>query len=58
MKYGFYSKQDLNREIITQGIYQSMAQAEREFSIKKNLDIDTFLSLYEVVQLQQTIYGK
>jgi hypothetical protein len=58
MKYGFYSKQDPNREIIIQGIYQSMAQAEREFSIKKNLDIDTFLSLYEVVQLQQTIYGK
>lgn len=51
MKYGFYNKQDHNKEIITQGIYASMVQAERDFSIKKNLDIDTFLSLYEVVQL-------
>ena len=52
MKYGFYSKQDPSREIITQTVYKNMAQAERDFALKKNMHIDTFLQLYEVVQIQ------
>ncbi len=50
-KYGFYSKQDHTKEIISQAKYVNMVQAERDFSIKKNLDIDTFLKLYEVVEI-------
>jgi hypothetical protein len=50
-KYGFHSKQDHTKEVISQAKFENMAQAEREFSIKKNLDIDTFLKLYEVVQI-------
>ena len=50
-KYGFYSKQDPTREMISQTKFETMSQAEREFSIKKNLDIDTFLKLYEVVEI-------
>jgi len=50
-KYGFYSKQDHTKEIISQAKYVNMVQAERDFSIKKNLDMDTFLKLYEVVEI-------
>jgi hypothetical protein len=52
MKYGFYSKQDVTREIVTQAIYENMVQAERDFALRKNLDMDTFLKLYEVVQIR------
>lgn len=52
MKYGFYSKQDPTREIITQALYTSIVQAERDFAYKKNMHIDTFLKLYEIVQIQ------
>lgn len=52
MKYGFYSKQDPTREIITQATYVSIVQAERDFAYKKNMHIDTFLKLYEIVQIQ------
>ena len=50
-KYGFYSKQDHTKEIISQAKYVNMVQAERDFSIKKKLDMDTFLKLYEVVEI-------
>lgn len=50
-KYGFYSKQDHTKEFISQAKYPNMVQAERDFSIKKNLDMDTFLKLYEVVEI-------
>jgi hypothetical protein len=50
-KYGFYSKQDYTKEIMSQMRCENLAQAERDFSIKKNLDMDTFLKLYEVVEI-------
>lgn len=52
MKYGFYSKKDQTKEFITQAAYTSKQQAERDFAYKKNMHIDTFLDLYEVVQIQ------
>jgi len=52
MKYGFYSKQDPTKEIITQAAYTSAMQAWRDFAFKKDMDVDTFLKLYEVVQIQ------
>lgn len=52
MKYGYYSKEDPTREIITQAAYTSMVQAERDFAYRKDMHMDTFLKLYEVVQIQ------
>lgn len=52
MKYGFYSKHDPSKEIITQAAYTSAMQAWRDFAYKKNMDVDTFLRLYEVVQIK------
>ncbi len=52
MKYGFYSKLDTQKEIITQAAYTSKKQAERDFAYRKDMHVDTFLELYEVVQIQ------
>jgi hypothetical protein len=52
MKYGFYSKEDETKEFITKASYTSKRQAERDFAFKKDMDVDTFLKLYEVVQIQ------
>jgi hypothetical protein len=52
MKYGFYSKQDDAKELITKASYTSKKQAERDFAFKKDMDVDTFLKLYEVVQIR------
>lgn len=52
MKYGFYNKADDIKELITQAAYTSRQQAERDFAYKKDMDITTFLKLYEVVQIQ------
>lgn len=52
MKYGFYNKQDDTKELITKASYTSKQQAERDFAHKKSMHIDTFLKLYEVVQIQ------
>jgi hypothetical protein len=52
MKYGFYSKGDETKELITKALYTSKQQAERDFAYKKDMHIDTFLKLYEVVEIQ------
>lgn len=52
MKYGFYSKKDEAKELITQALYTSKQQAERDFAYRKDMHIDTFLELYEVVQIR------
>ena len=52
MKYGFYSKKDETKELITKALYTSRQQAERDFAFKKDMHIDTFLKLYEVVEIQ------
>ena len=52
MKYGYYSKKDETKELITQALYTSQQQAERDFAYRKDMHIDTFLELYEVVQIR------
>lgn len=52
MKYGFYNKLDPQKEIIHKAAYRSISQAEKDFAHKKDMHIDAFLRLYEVVQIQ------
>jgi hypothetical protein len=52
-RFGFYSKLDITHKeaLMITGKYDDKDQATKAFAIIKKLPVDTFLSLYEVVQL-------
>lgn len=51
MTYGFYNKQDRKKEIIAKGRHDSYNDAVVYFAKRKNLTVDLFLELYEVIWL-------
>jgi hypothetical protein len=48
MKFGFYSKNDPNREIIHSGVFQSSHDAAAVFAAMKGLSINVFLDLFNI----------
>jgi hypothetical protein len=51
MVFGYYSKNDKDQEIISRLISMSRLQAANSFAERKQLDLKTFLKLYEVVTI-------
>ena len=48
MKFGFYSKNDPNREIIHSGVFQSSHDAAAVFAAMKGLNVNVFLDLFNI----------
>lgn len=48
MRFGFYSKNDPNREIIHSGVFQSSHDAAAVFAAMKGLNINVFLDLFNI----------
>ena len=51
MRFGFYSKNDPNREIINSGVFQTSHDAACFFAALKGLDVSTFLNLFNITTL-------
>lgn len=51
MIFGFYSRNDRMKEIISRSLGTSRLEAARKFAERKQLDLKTFLKLYAVVTL-------
>ena len=49
--YGYYSKADSTRELIDRIHAGSMDEASQSFSLRKNMTLTAFLSLYVVVYI-------
>ncbi len=48
MRFGFYSKNDPNREVIHSGVFQSSHDAAAVFAAMKGLSINVFLDLFNI----------
>jgi hypothetical protein len=48
MRFGFYSKNDRNREVIHSGVFQSSHDAAAVFAAMKGLNINVFLDLFTI----------
>ena len=51
MRFGFYSKNDSQREIINSGVFKNSEDAAIFFAALKGLDITTFLSLFTITTI-------
>jgi len=51
MRFGFYSKNDPNREIINSGVFQTSHDAACFFAALKGLDVSTFLDLFNITTI-------
>ena len=51
MRYGFISKQDSTLECIAKGEFETLNEAVEAFAQRKQLTIDLFLEMYEVIPL-------
>ena len=51
MMYGFFCKQDSKREYVDKGHYSNLEEAVVGFAQRKQLTIDLFLEMYEVIPL-------
>jgi hypothetical protein len=51
MVFGYYSKNDRTKEIITRKVGLSRLEAAKYFAARKQLDLKTFLKLYAVKTL-------
>ena len=51
MIFGYYSKIDRNKELVSKTISTSRLQAAKAFAERKQLDLKTFLILYSVVTI-------
>jgi hypothetical protein len=51
MIFGYYSKIDLNEEIISKTITFSRLQAAKVFSSRKNLPLKKFLGIFSIKKL-------
>ena len=48
MRFGFYNKNDRNREVIHSGVFQSSHDAAAVFAAMKGLSINVFLDLFTI----------
>ena len=48
MKFGFYSKNDPDREIINLGVFQSSQDAAIFFAAMKGLTVNVFVDLFNI----------
>jgi hypothetical protein len=53
MKLGFHSKVDQSKEPINRGEFESKSQAVEYFAKLKNLSIDDFLLLFNVIKIKK-----
>ena len=51
MLYGFYSRNNIDQEIISRTIALSRLSAAKIFAERKNLDLKTFLEIYSVKKI-------
>jgi hypothetical protein len=51
MIFGYYSRNDKNKELVAKTISTSRLQAAKYFSARKQLDLKTFLKLYAVITI-------
>jgi hypothetical protein len=51
MVYGFYSKNDLNQEVIGKTLALSRLSAAKILAERKNLDLKPFLKIYSVKKI-------
>lgn len=51
MRYGFISKRDSTLECIGKGEYETLNQAIEAFAQRKQLTVELFLQMYEVIPL-------
>jgi hypothetical protein len=51
MIFGYYSRNDKNKELVSKTVSTSRLQAAKNFSERKQLDLKTFLKLYAVVTI-------
>jgi hypothetical protein len=51
MRYGFISKRDSTLECIAKGEFETLNEAVEAFAQRKQLTIDLFLEMYEVIPL-------
>lgn len=51
MRYGFISKQDSTLECIAKGEFKTLNEAIEAFAQRKQLTIELFLQMYEVIAL-------
>ena len=49
--YGYFAKSDTNQEILDRGRYVSKADATITFAKRKQLDVESFNQIYEVIWL-------
>jgi len=48
MRFGFYSKNDPNREIINSGVFQTSQDAAIFFAAMKGLSVNIFVDLFNI----------
>jgi len=51
MKFGFYSKNDPDREIINSGVFQSSHDAAIFFAAMKGLTVNVFVDLFNITPI-------
>jgi hypothetical protein len=51
MIFGYYSRIDKSKELVSKTIGTSRLQAAKSFAQRKQLDLKTFLKLYAVVTI-------
>jgi hypothetical protein len=51
MIFGYYSRNDKNKELVSKSVNTSRLQAAKTFAERKQLDLKTFLKLYAVVTI-------
>jgi len=51
MKFGFYSKNDPDREIINSGAFQSSQDAAIFFAAMKGLTVNVFVDLFNITPI-------
>jgi hypothetical protein len=55
MKFGFYRKNDLNKEIIMTQVAETMQQAVEFFAAMKGLSVEQFLEIFSVTNLRSRL---
>jgi hypothetical protein len=55
MKFGFYRKNDPNKEIIMTQVAETMQQAVSFFAAMKGLPVEQFLEIFSVTNIQSRL---
>lgn len=56
MKVGFYSKNDINKEIINSAQFTTLTEAVEFFAKTKALPVEVFLELFIVVPINRIMH--